>query len=381
MRALFRLALPAAMVAVAVVAAEAQEPAPLLKPVTPPMSGTRLRLPTSEEKPEFFHIMARIQDPKKSDKTIEVVVAFDNQPTKSMVTAKKWKSWGFEVPANRIGVLPELIIPASQLAPKLTKGGRDCEYRISNVKVEIVEPPGDADTILLCEMLLSMSDFTKGADRAFETRIYFPDKFIEFTAPNLGVKRLGTGDEKSLPDPAVTRDKDLMAVTGPTTLYYGVPTFAYASVNGQQKYKLPDGKNETVNVGLGTTMNWHDGLLMTIGMARGLGITIEDGKDLKGIGAGFDASVGRAKLKEFRLGFMTGPNLKTPKDLVLKDVSVIVDKGSSTHFMWIGPRFIEANLVDAVYSCDASGTWRLGGRIKPELLQDIKTRTPPPKKP
>jgi hypothetical protein len=49
--------------------------------------------------------------------------------------------------------------------------------------------------------------------------------------------------------------------------------------------------------------------------------------------------------------------------------------------MWIGPRFIEANLVDAVYSCDASGTWRLGGRIKPELLQDIKTRTPPPKKP
>lgn len=380
MRVLFRLALPAAMIAITVVAVGAQEPAPLLKPVTPAASSTRLRLATSEDKPVFFHINARIPDPKKSDKSFEITVAFDNQPGKAHVALKKWKSWGFEVPANRVGLLPELIIPASQLAPKLTKGGRDAEYRISNIKVEIIEPPADGDTILLCDLLLPMSDFTRAAsDRAFETRIYFPDKFVEFTAPNATVKRLGTGDEKPLPDPAITPDKDLVVATGPTTLYYGTPTFAFASIDGQQQYKLPSGKTETVNVGIGTTMNWQDGLLMTTGMARGCGIKIEDAKDLKGIGTGFDATVGRGKIKELRLAFMTGPNLKTPKDLVLKDVSVIVDKNNSEHFMWVGPRFIETHLADAVYACDSTGVWRLHGRIKPELLQDIKTRTPPKK--
>jgi len=377
MRALFRLALPVAMVTIALTAAEAQEPGPLLKPVTPPTTSTRVRVQTSDEKPEFFHIAARIMDQKK-EKTIDLVVAFDSLPGKGFVALKKWKSWGFEVPPNRTGTIPELIIPASQVFPKLSKG-RDTEVKLTNVKVEIIEPPADGDTILLCDMLLPINDLTKNADKAFETRMYFGDKFMEFTVPNTAVKRLGTGDETPLPEPAVTTDKDLIAATGPSTLYHGVPTFSYAAIDGQATYKLPDGKNETVNVGIASTMNWQDGILMSIGTARGLGLTVENDKDLKGLGAGFDATVGRAKLKEFRLGLVTGTNQK--KDLVLKDVKIIVDKNNSNHFVWIGPRFIEAHFTDPVYGCDTAGVWKLSGRMKPEELQDIKTRTPPPKKP
>ncbi|MCE9565631.1 MAG: hypothetical protein K8U57_26715 [Planctomycetes bacterium] len=378
MRALFRFALPVAMFAIALSTVEAQEPAPLLKPVTPPMTSTRVRVQTSDEKPEFFHITARIPDQKKKDTMIDVVVAFDSLPGKAFVAMKKWKSWGFEVPANRTGTIPELIITGSQVIPKLSKG-RDTEIRLTNVKVEIVEPPADGDTILLCDMMLPINELTKGADRAFETRMYFGDKFMEFTVPNAMVKRLGTGDDAPLPEPGITTDKDLIAATGPSTLYHGVPTFTFASIDGQQTYKLPDGKSETINVGVASTMNWQDGILMTIGTARGLGLTVDQGKDLKGIGAGFDAMVGKAKLKEFRLAFVTGPTGKVQKDLVLKDVTVIVDKNNSNHFVWIGPRFLEANFTDPVYACDSAGVWKLSGRLKPEALQDIKTRTPPKK--
>jgi len=307
-----------------------------------------------------------------------VVVAFDSLPGKSYVAMKKWKSWGFEVPANRIAVLPELIITGSQLAPKISKG-RDTEFRITNIKLEIIEPPADGDTVLLSDMLLPMNDFTKGNDRAFETRMYFADKFMEFTAPNAAVKKLGTGDETPPPEPSVTAEKDLLVVAGPSTLANGVPTFAFASVDGQPQYKLPEGRIEKVNVGVASTMNWPEGILMTIGTARGLGLTIEQGKDLKGIGAGFNATVGRAKLKEFRLGLVTGSNLKVQKDLVVKDVSVIVDMNNSSHFVWIGPRFLDAHFTDPIYACDSTGSWKLHGRVKPELLQDIKTRMPPKK--
>ncbi|WP_439623850.1 hypothetical protein [Gemmata sp.] len=359
------------------VAAAAQEPGPLLKPVVPPSSGTRVRVATSEEDPVFYHFAARVPDPKNKDKSFDCTVAFDSLPSKAMVAAKKWKEWGFEVPANRTATLPELVVRGVQVAPRTTRG-RDVEVRLVNLKVEIIEPPKDGDKVLLSDLLLPVNELTKGADKAFEPRMYFGDKFLEFTVSTGVVKKLGTGDDGPLPEPAVSPDKDLLPFAGPTVSYQGTPAFAFASVDGQQKYKLPDGKTETVNVGLSSTMNWPEGVLMTLGTARGLGLTVEDAKDLKGLGAGFDATVARAKVKEVRLAVLTGSGLKVPKDLVLKDLTVIVDKSNSQHFVWIGTRFLDANVTDAVYGCDSYGTWRLSGRVKPELLMDPKTRTPPP---
>lgn len=362
--------------------AAAQEPAPLLKPVVPPSSGTRVRVATSEADPVFYHFAARVTDPKNKEKTFDCTVAFDSLPSKAMVAAKKWKEWGFEVPKDRTATLPELIVPCQQVAPKPAKG-RDVEVRLANIKVEIIEPPMDGDKVLFCDLLLPMNELTKGADKAFEPRMYFGDKFMEFSVSTGIVKKLGTGEDGTLPEPAVSADKDLLPFSGSMVSYQGTPAFSYACVDGQQKYMLPSGKMETVNVGLSSTMNWPEGILVTIGTARGLGLTVEDAKDLKGAGAGFEASVGRAKVKEFRLAGLSGSGLKVPKDLVLKDVPVIVDKNNSHHFIWIGTRFLDSHVTDAVYGCDSFGTWRLTGRVKPELLMDPKTRAPatPPKKP
>lgn len=376
MRTLSRLALPAALVALTVTAARA-DPEPLLKPITPPGSGTRVRFATSEEKPIFYHVEARIPDPKKKDKGIDVVVAFESLPGKSSVALKKWKGWGFDVPANRVGVLPELVIPGSQLAPKASKVG--VEVRLTNVKLEIVDVPGDGDTVLMSDVLLTMSEFTKGADRAFEPRMYFADKFMEFTVPNAAVRRPGTGDDAPPPPPAASADKDLVVFSGPSRSHGGIPVLAFASIDGQAQYKLPDGKLESVNAGISSTMNWQDGVLLTIGTARGCGIAVMPADDLKGLGVGFETTVGRGTLKELRLGFVTGPGGKVQKDLVLTDVPVIIDKNNSGHFVWIGPRFLQRHFTDPVYAFTPEGGWRLHGRVKPELLNDTKTRTPPKK--
>src|SRR5262245_58489578 len=149
------------LLAGAAAALAADEPAPLLKPVTPTGGNVRVRVATTEKPHGFYHFAAQV--PKAKDKKgemVDVTVAFECRPNRSYVTAKKWQSWGYDIPANKVGVLPELVIPGVQLAPKTTKG-RDVEVKITNLKVEIIEPPGNADTILKCDLLIPMNDFTR----------------------------------------------------------------------------------------------------------------------------------------------------------------------------------------------------------------------------
>jgi hypothetical protein len=300
---------------------------------------------------------------------IDVTVSFDTLPTKGYVSAKKWRSWGYEVPANKIGLLPELVIPGSQLAPKSSK--RDVLVRFPAISLEIIDPPGGEEKVFGSD--LSITEFTKNNDRVMEPRYYFADPFLDLTVLGTSLRRPGT-DEGMPPEPTLTKEPaGLVPVSGPTVVR-GVPVFAYAAINGKSQYKTPEGKDEWVNVGVSSSSNWK-GLQMTMGTARGCGVEMEDAKDLTGTGATFQAMIGRGKLKEFRLGFQTGPGFKTQKDLVLKDVPVFIDKNNSEHFVWLGPSLINEHLKDAVYAFGADG-WRLLGRAGPADLQDIKTRTP-----
>lgn len=360
-------------VAVALLAAVgtvvAADPAPLVKPVAPAGGGVRVRAPVTEDKSTFMQFKAQIPKPQgKKGEMIDVTVALDTLPNLARVNPKRWKAWGFEVPGNNMGVLPELIIPAGQLAPKPAKG-RDTELRLTNVKLLLVELPGGGDEYDKCDFALSLRDLTGGAERAFEPRVYFADKFFELTAPGAAVKKLNTGEATS-PDPAATAGElvPAMGTLGGTQF----PTFAFASVNGLTRYTTPTGKVEMVNAGVASLSAYPEpGIVMTANTARGCGVVLEkvpgDGETVPG------------KVKELRLGFLVGPGYKVQKDFVLKDVTVQVVDDKSQAFIWLGPRFVEKYFTDGVYGCGSDGVWRLYGRVKPEFLEDIKTRTPPKK--
>jgi hypothetical protein len=238
--------------------------------------------------------------------------------------------------------------------------------------MEIIEPPGGSEKVRDCDIFLSVRELTKNADRTYETRFYFQDKYFELTVPSGSIKRLGTGDEAPS-EPAITQDPELVVVAGPTVVR-GLPLMAYSSINGLTQYKTPAGKIELVNVGISSTNDWPKGVLITMGTARGCNVEMDQEKDDKGVGATFETRVLKGTIKELRLGVMTGPGLKTPKDIVVKDLEVMVDKSNSGHFVWLGPRFLDAYLKDPIYACGPDGKWQLHGRIKPDLLQDIKTR-------
>lgn len=371
MRTAPSLTLLIALAGVASLAPAADDPPPLLKAVTPPAGSVRARVPVKEDKNTLMQFNALIPKPQgKKGETIEVKVLIDNHPSTASVARKTWEKWGFEVPNNRTGVLSELLIPGAQLAPKPTKGW-DVEARFANLKLEIVEPPKGADPFFGCDMVLSLNDLTKGADRAYEPRIHFADRFIDLTVPGAALRRPNTGDDAPA-EPGVTGDPGLVAAAGPF-VQRGWQVFAFASLNGLTAYKSPDGKAETVNVAVSTIMNYPaPGIVVSVNTARGCGVEFQPPK-----AGDWDTAEGTAK--ELRLALFTGPGLKAPKDFVLRDVKVVVRNDKTAAYVYLGPRFVEEYFKDGVYACGPDGVWRLHGRVKPDLLEDIKTRTPPKK--
>jgi hypothetical protein len=234
----------------------AAEPEQLLKPVTPPASGVRVRIPIDGSK-AYTATQLKVRVPKAKSKSGEMIDA----TVKAYVSSKRWQKWGYEVPANKKGMISELVIPATQLLPKPAKG-RDIEVTFTSIAVEIIDPPGQLEHLYGSDIYLPLTDLTRNADRQFQPRLYFDDLFLEMTVPRRAVEGLDTGDGTPA-EPAVSDDAKLIPVSGPMVIRRS-PVFAFSSINGLTKYKLPDGSMQTVDVAVSSNANLPGGIIMTI---------------------------------------------------------------------------------------------------------------------
>jgi hypothetical protein len=277
------------------------------------------------------------------------------------------------VPKDKEFVLPELTFVASQIAPKPTKG-RDTVVRLTNVKLAVIDAPARADnTIFMCDLSLSAATLYIGKERTMEPRISFGDKFFELTVPAAIAKCPGT-DDAPLVAVTATADPKRVPAFGPMIPRGPLQTFGYAAINGQNSYKTSDGKEIPVCVAVSTITNLPDGALVTMGLARGCKIEMDQtATGLSANGPESKSEYVPGKIKELRLAVNTGPGLKTVKDIVIKDMPVFVDKNQTDGYMLIGQKFMDAYFADAVYAGSGDG-WKLHGRIDPDLLFDIKTR-------
>ncbi len=373
MRARLALLLSAVLVSLALGARAADEPAPLLKVTTPAGGQLRVRLPVEPGFPRTMRFTAQVPNGKKKSELLNATVALDTLPGKSYITAKKLESWGYEVPKSKEFLLPELIISAAQIAPKPAKG-HDATVRLTNLKLSVIDNPASTDnTIYFADMSLCSTTLYQGSDRTMEPRVSFGDKFLELTVPAGIVKRPGTSDAK-IPDVTGTADTKLAPVYGPMVTRGGLQVFGYATVNGQETYKTPDGKVFPVNVAVSSITNVPSGVVVTLGLVRGCKIEMDaNGMAMGATGVDAKSEFVPGKIKELRLAVNTGPGMKTVKDIVIKDLPVLIDKNQSEGYMLIGQKFIDTYFADGVYAADANG-WKLHGRAPAELLMEIKTR-------
>ena len=354
MRTLSRLTAAVFLIVVGAFVAAADAPAPLVKSVNPPGNAIRVRLPMIG-KAATGSFKAQIPKPKgKAGEYSDITLHVGTLSGGTSVSIQQWKAWGFEVPADRAGVLPELIIPGAQVAPKPAKG-RDIEYKLTNIKVHLYEAGGGETGGINNALGIPLSYLTGNADRAVEPRVHYADRFIELSAPAPAVKKLNTGEITS-PDPQITTDDKLL----PAFIPMVGTGFSFVSVNGQTRYMRSTGKIEPVVAGL----NIGGGsITMSVSMARGCGVELD--KEMRPTSG---------KVKELRFGPITGPGVKGQKDFVLKDVTVVISGSEDHSFIWLGSAFVDEYFKDGVYGCGPDGAWKLHGRVKPEHLDDQKNR-------
>ena len=379
MRARNRLApLGLAVVFSATLASAADEPAPLLKPVIPAGTNLRVRLPVTPGFPKVVSFPAQVPNGKKKSQLMDVVVAYDTLANPSYISAKKLVLLGYDPGKAKEFVLPELLVPAAQIAPKVAKEA-DVVVRFTNLKFIVVpETASMDDTIHFCDMSLSGSTLFQNREQALEPRLSFADKFLELTVPAT-TRRLGS-DGFGVPEVTANGDAKLVAAVGPMTLREGRPGFTVASINGLDSYKTADGKIHPVNVSVASINNLPDGVRLSVGLARGMKVEMDPANTGK---VGNDVVAKRefipSKLNELRLGLLTGPGLKVQKELVIKDVPVYIDMNRTDPYFHIGQKFLDTYFVDAVYTYAGDG-WKLHGRVNPELLFDPKPKIDPKQK-
>jgi hypothetical protein len=364
------------------------------KPVTPPSGAVRVRIALTDEVTGFCHFRAylpRIKRPPSSklskdlspseaagSGTIPLTVIYEARPGRSIVSVKKWRYWGFEVPPpGKKAILPELLIPATQLLlPR--QQNQDVWIRLTQIPLELVDLPGDGDTILGSDMLLSVSDLTRHAEHRWQPHFHLGELHLDLTVP-IGQVRPRESQEAGQAKHATPETKQFI----PDTKRYsavaamintkGLPVFSYVALNGKSRYPLPDGQIMPVRGVVASVLHCPGGIAMTLGAARGCGLDFRFEK-VPGLGTNFKTTLAKAHLQELRLEVFLAPDYTTRRDVLLKDLDVWVDLHDSDHLVWFGPQFWRQHFVEPVYACGPDGTWKLYARTAPHLLVDPKTR-------
>lgn len=346
-----RLVSAAVLASAALFAGAAGAVDPLVKPVAPGGGAVRVRLPMIG-KTATSAFKAQIPKPKGGASEVTVYVSMYSGVT---TTIQQWKAWGFDVPANRNAVLPELIISGVDAAPKAGKG-RDVEFKLAKIPVSLYEAPGGDKGGISDTLSIPLSLLVAAGASPADTRVHFADRLIEFSAKSASAKKLGTGAEK-LADLDLTDDSKLLVAHIPTNAFGGL---AFAAVNGKTQYKRPTGKVENVTAGIDLN---GGGILMSVSMARGCGVELDSEKNPR-VGV----------VKELRFGPIAGAGVKgLPKDFVLRDVKVDISDGEDHSHIWLSSEFVEKYFKDGVLAQDGNA-WKLHGRVKPEFFDDQKNR-------
>jgi hypothetical protein len=340
-------------------------PAPLLKRVNPGPNALRVRFPISYAATKPMNFTAVVPNEKRTA-VFAVTVALSTLPGAPLqVSAKKLEKWGYAPGPAREFVFPEFLIPTAQIAPKVRES--DAVIRLKNVPFAVVETPNSADgSIHSADLTVPLSALYADEDRA-DPRLSYTDRFVELTVPAADVYRTETSAIKPS-EPTATRDPALVPAACP---------FAYTAVNGRRWYPSAEGTIVRVRTILSAGLTWSTGIIMSGDMARGCGVELDaDAKPTIGVGLANKSEYLPGKIKELRLGLLTGPDLTTEKDLVLRDVPVMINKESTFGKIYIGPKFVETYFKDGI-SSRTGGEWRLHTRVDPDRLFDIATRTEP----
>lgn len=346
---------------------------PLVKPVVPGKSYTRVEYPLKGGNGECFHFKATTPTqksgknkdlPSTTPNVAEIEVGLCS--TLPMITVKTAEKWGY----NNVGAGQKLTIPSILLTGEATLMGKRCEVNIklTNIVVDVYKAAyGTDEKILGADILLTPEQLWLVSPNLSEFWMTFEENATaQVSYPTTQVKKVKEFDDK----PSATEvkaDAELLPVRIP---------LQPKSYNFDMKvlHATPVG-TKSKNCMLEIAFTNRDYVYMTRGMADEYKIKLGDDAPMV-FGADMTIKGASAVASNVRLTSASGAGWKTPVEMHYKEIGMLIGLEAMHSNMCLTPGYLIPRIQQMLLAVGTDGIPRIYGYTNKDMTIDPKKTEP-----
>lgn len=334
---------------------------PLVKPVVPAKTMTRVDYILTEGESKPFMISGFVPSKASKDKQTPVKVGVSSGYP--MVTVLALKTWGYEAQAGKQFTLPSLVLAGEA---KVMGKPALVQIKLSNIVLNVVKSAyGSDENVSGADLQIALSQTLLAPAGQSELWMTFDDNAVlQVSYPNAAVKKVGDAEERKIVEAKPDENRVPVKLTL-STGDYGFGMVAFHGKPAVAKAKL---------CGFDVSMTSKNLVYATMPTTREYQLKPDDG-DFKVVeGADRVSKVGMGTAKDLRLTAATGAGLKTPLDLYFEALPINIDAEAQQFAIYIGPGYLKQFLQVSLLAVGSDGIPRLYGYAEKGLTLDPKAK-------
>ena len=334
---------------------------PLVKPVVPAKTMTRVDFPLTEGDGKPFMIAGFVSP--KATKEQPAAVKIGLSSTYPMVTVLALKHWGYDAVPGKLFTLPSLILVGEA---KVMGKPAQVQVKLSNIALNVVKTAfGSDENVSGADLQISLLQTLLAPAGQSELWMTFEDNAVlQANYPTAAVKKTGPADERKIAE--ATPDVDRVPVK--LTLTPGELGFSMVAFHGKPavaKAKL---------CGFDVSMTAMNLVYVTMPTTREYMLKPDDGDFAVVEGADRVSKVGKGTAKDLRLTAATGAGLKLPLDLYFETVPLNIDAEAQQFAIYLGPGYFKKFVQAPLLAIGSDGIPRLYGYAAKGATLDPKAK-------
>jgi hypothetical protein len=341
---------------------------PLVKPVVPAKTMTRVDFPLTEGEGKPFMVAGfvqpfRLSKEKSTPATPGDAVKVGISSGYPMVTVLALKHWGYQGVAGKQFTLPSLTLVGEA---KLMGKPALVHIKLSNIVLNVVKSAfGSDENVSGADLQIALSQTLLAPATQSELWMTFDENAtLQISYPATAVKKAGEAEERKV-EP-VTPDPERV----PVKLTLSPADFGFNMVAFHGKPAVAKAKM----CGFDVSMTSKNLVYATMPTTREYMLKPDDGDFAVVEGADKVSKVGKGTAKDLRLTAATGAGLKTPIDLYFETLPISIDAEAQQFAIYVGPGYMKQFLHASLLAVGSDGIPRLYGYVQKGLTLDPKAK-------
>jgi len=343
-------------------AATASYGEPLVKPVVPAKTMTRVEFPLKEGDGKPYQIDGLLTPftlGKENAKPVTVGLS-SGYP---MATVNAIKSWGYAATPGKPFTLPSLTLIGEA---KISGKPALVHIKLTNLVLNVVKSAfGSEDNVSGADLQISLAQTLLAPAGQSELWMTFDENAsLQVSYPTTAVKKAEEVEERKVPETKPEAERVPVKLTL-TPSDYGLAMIAFHGKPSIYKAKY---------CGFDVSMTSKGLVYTTMPTVSEYKLKPGEGEFAVVEGADRVSKVGKATAKDLRLTAATGAGLKAPLDLYFEAVPLQIDAEAQNFAIFIGPGYLKQFLQAPILAVGTDGIPRLYGYAEKNVTLDPKVK-------